>query len=45
MILLSPIVTDTLIWGSFPLTFDNEGVARLRIIPFIPWPSGDYLEF
>jgi hypothetical protein len=43
--LLVPIVTDFLIWGSFPLTFDNEGIARLRLIPFIPWPSGDYGEF
>lgn len=45
VILSFPIVTDFLIWGSFPLTFDNEGVARLRIIPFIPWPSGSYEEF
>jgi hypothetical protein len=45
VILLLPVVTDTLLWGSFPLTFDNQGVARLRLIPFIPWPSGDYLEF
>jgi hypothetical protein len=42
VILLFPIVTDVLIWGSFPLTYDNEGVARLRMIPFIPWPSGGY---
>jgi hypothetical protein len=42
VILLLPFVTDTLIWGSFPLTFDNSGVARLRMIPFIPWPSGGY---
>jgi hypothetical protein len=45
VILLFPFVTDTLIWGSFPFTFDNEGVARLRMIPFIPWPSGSYLEY
>jgi hypothetical protein len=45
IIFLSPVITDILIWGSFPLTFDNEGVARLRMIPFIPWPSGDYGEF
>jgi hypothetical protein len=42
VILLLPLVTDTLIWGSFPLTFDDAGVARLRMIPFIPWPSGGY---
>jgi hypothetical protein len=45
LMLLLPIVTDLLIWGSFPLTFDNEGVARLRMIPFIPWPSGAFGEF
>jgi len=45
VILLLPVVTDILIWGSFPLTFDNSGVARLRMIPFIPWPSGDFGEF
>ena len=45
MILLLPFVTDTLIWGSFPLTFDNQGAAWMRQIPFIPWPSGGYLEF
>ncbi len=44
VILLLPIVTDFLIWGSFPLMFDNEGVGRLRMIPFIPWPSGEYGE-
>jgi hypothetical protein len=45
VIFLSPLVTDFLIWGSFPFTFDNEGVARLRMIPFFPWPSGEYLQF
>jgi hypothetical protein len=45
VILLLPLVTDILIWGSFPLTLDNAGVARLRMIPFIPWPSGDYGDF
>ena len=45
VVLLPPLVTDILIWGSFPLAFDNAGVARLRMIPFIPWPSGDYGDF
>jgi hypothetical protein len=44
-LLLFPLVTDILIWGSFPFTYDNAGVAQLRMIPFIPWPSGDYGEF
>jgi hypothetical protein len=43
-ILLLPIVTDFLIWGSFPLVFDNAGMGRLRMIPFIPWPYGEYGE-
>jgi hypothetical protein len=45
VILLLPVVTDTLVWGSFPFTFDDRGVARIRMIPFIPWPSRGYLEF
>lgn len=44
-IFLVPFVTDALIWGSFPLGFDNQGVLRLRMFPFIPWPDGHYGEF
>jgi hypothetical protein len=44
-LLLFPLVTDILIWGLFPFTYDNAGVPRLRMIPFMPWPSGDYGEF
>lgn len=40
-----PIITDTLIWGSFPFTFDSRGVGHLRVIPFLPWPSGGYMAF
>jgi hypothetical protein len=43
-IFLLPFITDTFMWGSFPFIFDDAGVARLRMIPFIPWPSGRYLE-
>ncbi len=43
-IFLIPFMTDALIWGSFPFIFDDAGVARLRMIPFIPWPSGRYGE-
>jgi hypothetical protein len=43
-ICLLPFITDTLIWGSFPFITDNQGVSRLRMIPFFPWPSGHYLE-
>jgi len=44
-IFLLPFVTDALIWGSFPLGFDNAEVSRLRMIPFLPWPEGHYGEF
>jgi hypothetical protein len=44
-VLVLPSLTDFLIWGSFPFTIDSEGVARLRMIPFLPWPDGSYLEF
>jgi hypothetical protein len=44
-ILLLPFLTDALIWGSFPFTIDNEGVWRIRMVPFIPWPDGHYGEF
>jgi hypothetical protein len=44
-ILLLPIVTDFLIWGSFPLVIDHEGFIRLRMIPFIPWPSSQFGEY
>ena len=40
--LLLPLLTDFLIWGSFPFTFDSRGVGRLRLIPFLPWPDGPY---
>ena len=43
-IFLIPFITDALMWGSFPFIFDDAGVARLRMIPFLPWPSGHYGE-
>jgi hypothetical protein len=42
VVLLLPFVTDALIWGSFPFTFDSAGVGRLRLIPFIPWPNAPF---
>ena len=42
LVLLVPLITDTVIWGSFPFTYDTAGVGRLRLIPFIPWPTGGY---
>lgn len=44
-VILLPLITDTLIWGSFPFQFDDSGVGRLRLIPFVPWPSGGYMTF
>lgn len=43
-ILLLPFVTDALIWGSFPFTFE-DGAWRLRMIPFFPWPERPYGQF
>jgi hypothetical protein len=44
-IFVMPLIAEPLLWGSFPFIFDDQGVARLRIIPFIPWPSGRYGEY
>jgi hypothetical protein len=44
-VLVLPIVWDFLLWGTFPFNFDNEGVSRLRLIPFFPWPSGSPGEY
>jgi hypothetical protein len=44
-IFLLPVITDAFVWGSFLLTFDNEGKGRLRMIPFVPWPSGRFGEY
>jgi hypothetical protein len=43
-IVLLPLLTDFLIWGSFPLPTDQQGFIHLRMIPFIPWPGGDFGE-
>jgi hypothetical protein len=45
VIFLLPIIADALIWGSFPFVIDDEGVSRLRMIPFIPWPWGRFGEY
>lgn len=44
-IFLLPVVTDFLTWGSFPFPVDSNGTGHLRIIPFIPWPSGHIGEY
>jgi hypothetical protein len=45
VVFLLPFLTDALIWGSFPFNIDNNGVARLRLIPFFPWPDGNFGEY
>jgi hypothetical protein len=44
-IFLLPFATEALMWGSFPFTFDSHGTGRLRMIPFVPWPSAGYGEY
>ena len=44
-ILVFPLVTDALTWGSFPSNIDKNGVRRLRLIPFVPWPAGNYGDY
>jgi len=41
-IFLLPFVTEALVWGSFPFIIDDQGISRLRMIPFVPWPSGHF---
>lgn len=43
--LVIPFITDAIVWGSFPFNIDNNGVARLRLIPFIPWPEGKFGDY
>jgi hypothetical protein len=44
-ILLFPLATDALIWGSFPFPVDRQGISRLRMIPFIPWPDAPFGQY
>lgn len=45
VVFLLPILIDAVTWGSFPFNIDNDGVHRLRLIPFIPWPQGPYGDY
>jgi hypothetical protein len=40
-----PFITDALIWGSFPFNIDGTGTARLRLIPFLPWPDAPFGQY
>jgi len=44
-VFLLPFLIDALTWGSFPFNRDDDGVHRLRLIPFIPWPQGPYGDY
>lgn len=41
-IFIFPLLVECVVWGSFPFNFDANGVGRLRLIPFLPWPSNPY---
>ena len=45
IVFLFPFLVDAITWGSFPFNIDNEGVHRLRLFPFIPWPEGPYGDY
>lgn len=38
-IFLATVVLRVMIWGSFPLEVDEQGIQHLRIVPFFPFPS------
>jgi len=39
------LILSTVIWGSFPYGYDQQGYQRIRMIPFFPWPSLPFLSF
>ncbi|HEV2489721.1 MAG TPA: hypothetical protein VGT03_07930 [Candidatus Acidoferrales bacterium] len=44
-ICVGEFVLLTLMWGSQPLELDAHNYVRLRLIPFFPWPTRDFLVF
>lgn len=44
VIVISAILLQVIIWGSFPLPVDKDGYVHLRMIPFIPWPGSSLLQ-
>jgi len=44
-IFLLPFITEALMWGTFPFCIDDQGNSRLRLIPFLPWPGGNFGEY
>lgn len=41
-IILLMCLSWILIWGTYPLIHDADGTERMRLVPFIPWPSGTF---
>lgn len=41
----SLFLTDFVIWTSFPLPVDANGLGHVRMIPFLPWPDGPFGTF
>jgi hypothetical protein len=39
VIVISALLIQGVIWGSFPLPASKDGYIHLRMIPFIPWPE------
>ena len=33
------VVAYVLAWGSFPIEFNPQGYERIRMLPFLPWPT------
>ena len=44
VIVLSAILLQAIIWGSFPLPVDKDGYIHLRMIPFVPWPDSPLFQ-
>ncbi len=38
-IIVTVILLQAVIWGSFPLPVDKNGYIHVRVIPFVPWPD------
>jgi hypothetical protein len=36
-------VLHFLAWGSMPIDYDSTGAERMRMIPFLPWPSTPFI--
>ena len=41
-IFVIPLLVEAVVWGSFPFNYDPDGTGRLRLIPFVPWPTNPF---